>query len=60
MPLAAAAVLFKGDSPMTLTKMYRAHRDRHIAYGWRPLSFRHWLDKWGRHVKNPQSFNPYR
>ena len=45
---------------MTLTNMYRAHRNRHIAYGWSPLTLRHWLDRWGRHVKTPNSFNPYK
>ena len=45
---------------MTLTNMYRAHRDRHIAYGWTPLPARQWFDRWGRHVRTPGSFNPYR
>jgi hypothetical protein len=48
------------ENTMTLTNMYRAHRDRHIAYGWRPLTLRHWLDRWGRHVKTPGSFTPHR
>ena len=45
---------------MTLTKMYREHKARHIANGWRPLTLRHWLDRWGRYVKSPGSFNPYK